>query len=168
MADRWWAQLALRLRRGAATTVEGPPPPTPQPQTETQIFEQELPRSPEAPGVARRALSSWYAAALEPDELHRAKLLTSELVTNAVLHGQGQILMRANIDDDRVLVEVIDEGGGFEHGLRRHNFDALHGRGLAIVDAESSRWGIHEGTTHVWFELERPGPRVGDPHPSTP
>jgi hypothetical protein len=29
-----------------------------------------------------------------------------------------------------------------------------------IVDAESSRWGIHEGTTHVWFELERPGPRL--------
>ena len=43
----------------------------------------------------------------------------------------------------------------------RRDFDELHGRGLAIVDSESSRWGIHEGTTHVWFELELSGPRLG-------
>ena len=30
-----------------------------------------------------------------------------------------------------------------------------------IVEAEASRWGVHEGTTHVWFEVERPGPRLG-------
>jgi hypothetical protein len=35
------------------------------------------------------------------------------------------------------------------------------GWGLSIVDALASRWGVHEGTTHVWFELERPGPRLG-------
>ena len=46
----------------------------------------------------------------------------------------------------------------------------------AIVEAVTSRWGIHEGTTHVWAEfersdprgthlwaeLERPGPRIGE------
>jgi anti-sigma regulatory factor (Ser/Thr protein kinase) len=127
----------------------------------SEPFETELPRSPEAPGVARRALSGWYGATLEPSDLHKAKLLTSELVTNAVLHGEGRILLRAHVNGDRVLVEVIDEGGGFEHELRQRPFDDLHGRGLAIVDAETSRWGIHEGTTHVWFELEQPGPRLG-------
>jgi anti-sigma regulatory factor (Ser/Thr protein kinase) len=125
-------------------------------------FEKELPRSPEAPGVARRALSSWYGATLEPSDLHKAKLLASELVTNAVLHGEGRIVLRAQLDDDRVLVEVIDEGNGFEHELRHRTFDDRNGRGLAIVDAEASRWGIHEGTTHVWFELEQPGPRLGE------
>jgi anti-sigma regulatory factor (Ser/Thr protein kinase) len=168
MTDRWWAQLAGKVRPGMRRTTDSPPAPARHPSIVAEVREQELPRSPEAPGVARRTLSGWYGAALEPDELHRAKLLTSELVTNAVLHGEGRIMMRSNLDDDRVLVEVIDEGGGFEHGLRRQNFDALLGRGLAIVDAESSRWGIHEGTTHVWFELERPGPRMGEPHPSTP
>jgi hypothetical protein len=29
------------------------------------------------------------------------------------------------------------------------------GRGLHIVDAASSRWGVRKGTAQVWFELER-------------
>lgn len=124
-------------------------------------FELELPHGPEAPGIARRELARWYGASLELVQLYSLKLLTSELVTNAVLHGQGQIVLRSQLNDDRVLVEVLDEGGGFEHELRHRKFDELDGRGLEIVDAESSRWGIHEGSTHVWFELERPGPRLG-------
>ena len=132
--------------------------------TENAHFEESLPRSPEAPGLARRALNRWYtdSAALDSGELHRAKLLASELVTNAVIHGEGQILLRTSLTEDRLLVEVIDEGSGFEYELRRTDFSELHGRGLSIVETESSRWGIHEGTTHVWFELERAGPRLGE------
>jgi anti-sigma regulatory factor (Ser/Thr protein kinase) len=125
-------------------------------------FERELPRSHEAPWLARSSLAAWLGVELEPDELHNAKLLVSELVTNAVVHGKGRITLRVNLNGDRVRVEVIDEGAGFEHRVRRSEFEDLHGRGLAIVESESSRWGIHEGTTHVWFELERPGPRLGE------
>jgi anti-sigma regulatory factor (Ser/Thr protein kinase) len=125
-------------------------------------FEHELRRDPAAPGEARRALTRWIGTALDSDELYRAKLLASELVTNAVLHGQGRIVLRGNLDGDRLLVEVIDEGSGFEHHLRRRDFEDVGGRGLSIVESESSRWGIHEGTTHVWFELERGGPRLGE------
>jgi anti-sigma regulatory factor (Ser/Thr protein kinase) len=124
-------------------------------------FEQVLPRSHDAPWLGRKALARWFGAALEPDELHQAKLLASELVTNAVLHGEGEIVLRGQFDEDRLLVEVIDEGHGFEHAVRQRDFADLSGRGLSIVDAESSRWGIHDGTTHVWFELERQGPRLG-------
>ncbi len=123
--------------------------------------EVELPRSPRAPTLARRAITEWYATELDSDALHRAKLLVSELVTNAVLHGEGRIQLHADLNDDRVLVEVADEGSGFEHEVRDVPFDELRGRGLGIVDSASSRWGIHEGTTHVWFEIEREGPRVG-------
>ncbi len=87
--------------------------------------------------------------------------MVSELVTNAVRHGTGRIMLRADLDEDRMLVEVIDEGGGLERAIREHDFEAVEGFGLRIVDAESSRWGAHEGTTHVWFELERRGPRLG-------
>jgi anti-sigma regulatory factor (Ser/Thr protein kinase) len=121
----------------------------------TLCFEKKLPRWQGAPSLARRSLGDWFGALLERDELHSAKLLTSELVTNAVVHGRGQILLRAELNDDRVFVEVIDEGHGFEYDLRHLAFDELNGRGLAIVDAVSSEWGIHEGTTHVWFELGR-------------
>jgi anti-sigma regulatory factor (Ser/Thr protein kinase) len=132
-------------------------------------FDQQLPRSPLAPGLARRAVVSWFRDALNGEEMDTAKLLTSELVANAVVHGKGQIQLRAGLDEDRVLIEVIDEGAGFEHALRRRDFDELHGRGLAIVDSESSCWGIHEGTTHVWFELELAGPRLGtDSKPEPP
>lgn len=123
-------------------------------------FEAELPRGDHAPLTARRLLSDWLLE-LEGADLDTAKLLVSELVTNAVLHGRGRILLRAQADADRVLVEVIDEGQGFEHQVCEQPFEALRGRGLGIVEAESSRWGIHEGTTHVWFELERAGPRLG-------
>jgi anti-sigma regulatory factor (Ser/Thr protein kinase) len=104
---------------------------------------------------------TWFRGALQREELDTAKLLTSELVANAVVHGQGRITLRGGLDDHRVLVEVIDEGQGFERDIRRRDFDELHGRGLAIVESESSRWGVHEGTTHVWFELELSGPRLG-------
>lgn len=124
-------------------------------------FEIELPRTHEAPWLARRQLARWLGSELSSQELHRAKLLTSELITNAVLHGRGRITLRADLNDDRALVEVIDEGRGFEHRIRERDFTDVHGRGLAIVESESSRWGVHEGTTHVWFELERSGPRLG-------
>jgi len=124
-------------------------------------FEANLPHTAAAPRVARRALTTWLTSALGPDELEVARLLVSELVTNAVIHGRGEVTLRAQLDDDRLLVEVIDEGGGFERTVRQHDFASIGGRGLAIVDTAASRWGIHEGTTHVWFELERPGPRLG-------
>jgi anti-sigma regulatory factor (Ser/Thr protein kinase) len=115
----------------------------------------------QAPGIARRSLADWLAPVIDAGDLDMARLLVSELVTNAVVHGHGEITLRATLDEDRLLVEVIDEGHGFERSVRQQDFAAIGGRGLSIVDAESSRWGIHEGTTHVWFELERPGPRLG-------
>lgn len=123
--------------------------------------ELELARSSDAPALARRWVVDLLAGVLERDELERAKLLTSELVTNAFIHGRGRIAIRARLDDDRLLIEVIDEGTGFERRIREDEFDRVGGRGLDIVDAEASRWGIHEGTTHVWFEVERAGPRLG-------
>jgi anti-sigma regulatory factor (Ser/Thr protein kinase) len=127
------------------------------------VFEVQLPRAPEAPACARQRIEEWFAAELDDAGLGTAKLLASELVTNAVLHGEGMITLRAALDDDRLLVEVIDQGSGFERTVDEHDFEKVGGWGLRIVDTEASRWGVHEGTTHVWFELERPGPRIGAP-----
>ncbi len=121
-------------------------------------FEFVLPRSVNGPGIARRLLADWFGPALASRTLATARLLVSELVTNAVRHGRGRITLRAELFEDRLLVEVIDEGEGFEHELREPVLEqtGAGGLGLSIVDAESSRWGIRRGTTHVWFELERP------------
>ena len=129
--------------------------------TVPEPIEIELPRDPSAGARSRRLLEELTAGKLADGELTRAKLLVSELVNNAVLHGRGAITFRADLNQDRLLVEVIDEGSGFEREVRERDDESFGGRGLRLVEMESSRWGVHEGTTHVWFEIERPGPRLG-------
>ena len=124
-------------------------------------LELQLPASEQAPDIARRRVVERFAAQLDPLQLEDARLLTSELVTNAVVHGKGAVGLSALLDEDRLMIEVTDEGDGFERTVRRHGLDAVGGNGLNIVDRLASRWGIHAGSSHVWFELERPGPRLG-------
>jgi anti-sigma regulatory factor (Ser/Thr protein kinase) len=111
--------------------------------------------------MARQLVAEWFSPTLDGDELETATLLVSELVSNAVRHGRGAVVLQAELDEDRLLVDVIDAGGGLERAIRERDFEDVEGWGLKIVDAAASRWGTHEGTTHVWFELERRGPRLG-------
>jgi anti-sigma regulatory factor (Ser/Thr protein kinase) len=114
-----------------------------------------LPRANQAPDIARRWVAETFAAELDILQQQKARLLVSELVTNAVIHGRGRIELRARLDQDRLLVRVIDEGPGFTTALRERDLDTPGGDGLRIVDAEASRWGIREGAADVWFELRR-------------
>jgi anti-sigma regulatory factor (Ser/Thr protein kinase) len=123
-------------------------------------LEVELARDSVAPGDARRVLRNLCADHVEDDLLVDAELLVSELVTNALRHGRGDISLLARVDEERLRVEVIDAGSGFTHDPRRSHRERVGGWGLDIVDVVSSRWGVHEGATHVWFELVRPGPRL--------
>lgn len=116
----------------------------------------ELPRDPNAPWRARQIITHAFAPWLDSDQLYRAKLLASELVANAVVHGAGVITLRGRRDPGRLLIEVIDEGAGFTPSPGRPSLDQVRQRGLMIVDAEASRWGIHEGSARVWFELDMP------------
>jgi anti-sigma regulatory factor (Ser/Thr protein kinase) len=115
-----------------------------------------LPRHDSAAGIARKALNEGFTDELGRERAGDLALVVSELVTNAVAHGQGAISLAVRVEGDRVLGEVVDEGGGFEREVRERGPDDVSGRGLHIVDALSSRWGVHEGTTHVWFELAGP------------
>jgi anti-sigma regulatory factor (Ser/Thr protein kinase) len=91
------------------------------------------------------------------DDLH---LLVSEVVTNAVAHGEaddrGEIEMRIDNGLDCVRVEVLDSGAGFEFDPSRPQPDAQTSWGLFLVDRISDRWGsdVDGGRTRVWFELD--------------
>jgi anti-sigma regulatory factor (Ser/Thr protein kinase) len=125
-------------------------------------LELQLPPTAHTPTVARRRLVERFGADLENHALHDAELLTSELVTNAVLHGRGPIELIALLDETHLTVDVTDHGGGFERTAREpRDLDAVGGHGLNIVDAVASRWGIQRGRSRVWFELERHQPRSG-------
>jgi PAS domain S-box-containing protein len=108
-----------------------------------------------APREARALIVDRFGDALAPQELDRAKLAISELVTNAVQHGRGQITLRAHLDDRRLHVDVIDEGAGFERVAGEQELERARGWGLELVEADTSRWGMQDGATHVWFEIER-------------
>jgi hypothetical protein len=62
-------------------------------------------------------------------------------------------VVKLQLDGDVLRGAVIDDGGGSEHQVRARGPRDLSGRGLAIVEALTSRSGIREGTTHVWFEM---------------
>jgi len=131
--------------------------------------EVELPRDPSAAAIARRELRRRLDGTLHQDVLDALSLIVSELVTNAVTHGQGAIRLRLQLDGGDLRGEVIDDGSGFEHELRAAGPSATSGRGLLIVDRLTTRWGVHEGTTHVWFEMltgsrgsHGAGPHVGE------
>ena len=70
-----------------------------------------------------------------------------------MLHGAGEIRVRVSVESGRVYGEVIDGGGGFVSDVDRRGFDEVGKKGRVIVGALSARWGIHEGSSHVWFEL---------------
>lgn len=125
-------------------------------------FEVELSRAKGASHVARRVLRCLCEDRVETDLLVDAELLVSELTTNAVLHGEGSIKLRARLDADRLRAEIVDEGRGFDHRGRGRECEQLGGWGLEIVDDLASRWGI-DGGARVWFELERSEPAPGEP-----
>ena len=90
--------------------------------------------------------------------LDDATLFISELVSNALEHGEGAIRLRLSVDSRGLRGEVVDEGTGFEADVREHGVEAVRGRGLWLVATLANRWGIHDGSSHVWFELEFPDP----------
>lgn len=118
-----------------------------------------LPHGPPAIAAARRGLDP-----LEPQVgeqlLSDMRLLVSELVTNSVRHadrnGSSVVELEVDVSNTRVLVRVIDNGGGFEASPRGPEDDPGSGWGLFLVEQISDRWGVElNGSTQVWFELSR-------------
>jgi anti-anti-sigma factor len=127
-------------------------------------IELELLRDPNAPGRARAELRSVLPDGLSDSDRATLTLLTSELVTNAVIHPEpgvaGSVGLRITIYSDRVRVEVADAGSGFEIDELPARPRETGGHGLLVVDGVSSRWGMgRQGSSEgagfcVWFELD--------------
>jgi anti-sigma regulatory factor (Ser/Thr protein kinase) len=109
-----------------------------------------------APARARRAVER-FGANLDPEVVPDVKLLVSELISNSVKYGRAghvQLILRSE-DPAHVHVEVVDQGVGFVPAARARPKTEPGGWGLHLVEALTKRWGVHEGSTHVWFEIDR-------------
>ncbi|MFI2615899.1 SpoIIE family protein phosphatase [Streptomyces sp. NPDC018584] len=115
-----------------------------------------LPRDPKSVGRARElACDQLRAWDLEP-LCDTAELLVSELVTNALRYGEGEIRLRLLLD--RTLVCEVWDGGFVQPRRRRARDTDEGGRGLQLVGLLSAAWGSRRtprGKT-VWFELPLP------------
>jgi anti-sigma regulatory factor (Ser/Thr protein kinase) len=116
----------------------------------------DIPRDPMAPAAARRAIDG-LAGRVADDVIPDVKLLVSELVTNSVKYGgEGALRLQIEAEGPRKLrAEVIDQGVGFVPVARDRPATEVGGWGLHLVQTLSDRWGVHEGSTHVWFEIDR-------------
>ncbi len=125
-----------------------------------EAWQDELTLTPDetAPSRARR----FVRAALEDhgwdEALENALLLTTELVTNAVVHAGTLIAVRVVVQDQELTVRVQDRTPGRMAGVPRAP-DELHegGRGLFLVDSLCSSWGTEHTQTGkaVWFRFSR-------------
>ncbi len=83
-------------------------------------------------------------------------LLVSELATNALVHGDGQVRVRVLPRDAGIRVEVGDASPRVP-ARRTPDLTDEGGRGIALVEALASAWGVKpspdRGKT-VWFELD--------------
>ena len=70
-----------------------------------------------------------------------AALLTSELVTNSVLHARTTIGVAVERTADGVVVSVSD-GSGFSPRRRRHSPTATTGRGLDLLERLADSWEV--------------------------
>ncbi|MEU6453410.1 SpoIIE family protein phosphatase [Streptomyces sp. NPDC047065] len=116
-----------------------------------------LPREPRSVGrareLARSQLLDWDMEPL----VDTTELLVSELVTNALRYGEGEIRLRLLLD--RTLVCEVWDSGLVQPRRRRARDTDEGGRGLQLVGLLSAAWGSRRtprGKT-VWFELPLPG-----------
>lgn len=100
-------------------------------------------------------LASW---GIDADTVDTAILCLSELVTNAMIHTDAGCELRVVLDRGVLTATVRDGGSSLVVDLGNITVDplAVHGRGLQLVDALSTRWGSELDTVGmtVWFVLQ--------------
>ena len=118
----------------------------------------DLPKELSSAAAARRfvtkTVTEWHLTSLLDDAL----LVASELAANAVTHAESSFRIRLSLKEAALRIDVIDTGAGTPEP-QPSSFTEEHGRGLHLVAALTSAWGLEtipgEGKV-VWAELARP------------
>ncbi|MFH8404717.1 SpoIIE family protein phosphatase [Streptomyces sp. NPDC018019] len=124
-------------------------------------------RIAEARGQIRDVLHDWA----DEDQVDSAVLMVSEMVTNVLMHTDGDALLVAEITGEkgsrRIRVDVADGSDELPH-RRTPGELASSGRGLMLMELLAGAWGVDprgDGKS-TWFELYEDA--AGGPEPSLP
>ncbi|MET9478930.1 SpoIIE family protein phosphatase [Streptomyces sp. NPDC006638] len=143
--------LVLLARDGSQPRADRQPPPR---RTALTIAQAE----PEGISGARRQLRDLLHDWSDDEQVDAAVLMVSEMVTNVLVHTDGDALLVAEAagerGDRRLRVEVADVNDELPH-RRRPGELASSGRGLVLMEVLADAWGVNprgEGKS-IWFEL---------------
>ncbi|WP_432492657.1 ATP-binding SpoIIE family protein phosphatase [Kineococcus gypseus] len=120
------------------------------------VLDVTLPADPRCAHEARRLTRGCcHRAGLPEDVADTAVLLTSELVSNAILHGRSEARLRVRASAGDVHVEVSDDNDRLPV-LQAPDDEALSGRGVGLLQAAATRWGARAAGLGkvVWFDLD--------------
>lgn len=126
-----------------------------------------LENAPESVAAARRFVDEFCARARCLQVRDDARLIVSELVTNALVHAGSRCEVRCRVVAAVLRLEVLDEGRG-SPDPQRPSPDEDHGRGLLLIGVLAAAWGVEaapDGRKVVWAELPLGAPDPGDAHP---
>ncbi|WP_345667136.1 ATP-binding protein [Streptomyces similanensis] len=123
----------------------------PAPQLRRRLPRADLRAVPEARRALRELLRQWGP----PDGSDVAELLTSELVTNALVHTDDDAILTATVSPSGLRVEVRDFVPQRPRPRVPEAAADTNGRGLVLVESLADAWGVcaHEVGKSVWFEL---------------
>lgn len=113
---------------------------------------------PERIAGARRHVRELLHDWADPDQIDSAVLMVSEMITNVLVHTDGDALLVAEVIGEpgsrRMRAEVSDGSDDLPH--KRHPGElASSGRGLVLMELLADEWGVDprgEGKS-IWFEL---------------
>lgn len=123
----------------------------------------QIPATPRGPAAARRVVAALLDAWGLDQLIDDARLVVSELVTNAYQHAPGADSFELELSGqpDRVTIALAD-GSAVRPSIGELNHQTPGGRGLRLVAAVSARWGADDlqSGKRVWAEI------IADPTPN--
>jgi len=113
-----------------------------------------------APRDARNQVQAVLDAhGLDGEARALARVIVSELVTNAVVHGSAPITLEVAVGDHTLLLAVHDgSAAAAVVATRAADWGATSGRGLELVESLARRWGVQtdKNGKRVWAEVAIP------------
>ncbi len=135
-------------------------------QVAERVWSAVIPHQAAAAGGARARMAAQLTRAVPAEMLSDIVSIVAELVSNAIRHAgplPGGVIrlvwrLRHSAGAHIVEVRVTDGGGVTRPHVHLAGLDATDGRGLAIVEALSTAWGVErdESEQTVWAEVSRP------------